>query len=99
MNLLLKQFLIIIGVFLIIYWFQYQDDKKTKRIRLTFYEKYKFPLLISSIIGLLLTMLNKIEVSETTLIVASSNNSCVQESPLINKQISDQEVFTDLPDF
>jgi hypothetical protein len=99
MNLLLKQFLIIIGVFLIIYWFQYQDDKKTKRIRLTFYEKYKFPLLISSIIGLLLTMLNKIEVSETTLIVASSNNSCVQENPIINKQISDQEVFTDLPDF
>ena len=84
---------------MIIYWFQYQDDKKTKRKRVTFYEKYKFPLLISSIIGLLLTMLNKIEVSETTLIVASSNNSCVQESPLINKQISDQEVFTDLPDF
>ncbi len=56
MNLILKQVLIIGSVFAIIFWFQQKDDKKTKRVRTTFIEKYKLPLLVSSIIGLLLNL-------------------------------------------
>ena len=56
MNLILKQFLIIGAAFLIILWFQHQDDKKQKRERKSFYDKYKFPLLVSSIIGLVLNL-------------------------------------------
>ena len=41
MNLILKQFLIIGAVFLIILWFQQQDDKRNKRERKSFYDKYK----------------------------------------------------------
>jgi len=58
MNLILKQVLIIGSIFAIILWFQQKDDKKTKRIRTTFIEKYKLPLLVSSIVGLLLNLKN-----------------------------------------
>jgi predicted permease len=80
MNLILKQFLIIGAIFLIILWFQYQDDKKNRRERKTFYDKYKFPLLVSSIIGLLLNLPaifrieNKIETLTEITIVSPVQN-------------------------
>lgn len=54
MNLLIKQILIIVTTFLVILWFQTEDDKKNKRIRKSFLETYKLPLLVSSIVGLLI---------------------------------------------
>ena len=74
------QILIIILSFIIILWFQKYDDKKYNKKRLTFYDKYKFPLLVSSIIGLILTFQNNVKL----------NNA---------KQITEQQIFTDLPDF
>lgn len=56
MNLFLKQFLVISCVFLIILLFQNLEDKKQNRIRKTFYEKFKLPLLISSITGLIINL-------------------------------------------
>jgi hypothetical protein len=56
MNLIFKQLLIIGSVFAIIFWFQQKDDKKTKRVRTTLIEKYKLPILVSSIIGLMLNL-------------------------------------------
>jgi len=71
MNKIFKQFLIISSVFIVIYWFQKKDDKKYKRIRTTFIEKYKLPLLVSSIIGFMLnlkliTSLNNNTITEVT---------------------------------
>ena len=54
MNHIIKQLLIVIITFLIILWFQKCDDKRNNKIRKTLYEKYKLPLLVSSIVGLLL---------------------------------------------
>ena len=56
MNLIVKQFCIIIGVFSITLWVQDMDDKKYNKTRTDFYDKYKFPLLMSAIIGLLINI-------------------------------------------
>lgn len=56
MNLILKHFLIIGITFVIILWFQSQDDKKHKKERKSCYDEYKFPLLVSSIVGLVLNL-------------------------------------------
>jgi len=56
MNLIIKQLCIIIGVFTITLWVQDMDDKKYNKIRTDVYDKYKFPLLISAIIGLLINI-------------------------------------------
>ena len=54
MNHIIKQLLIVIITFLTIMWFQKCDAKRNHKIRKTFYEKYKLPLLVSCIVGLLL---------------------------------------------
>ena len=56
MNLILKQILIILTSFVIILWFQNVDDKKNNRERKTYYEKYKFPILVGSIVGLIINL-------------------------------------------
>ena len=56
MKLIIKQFGIIIGVFSITLWVQQMDDKKYNKNRIDFYDKYKFPLLMSAIIGLLINV-------------------------------------------
>jgi len=58
MNLILKQVLIVGSVFTILFWFQQKDDKKTKRIRKNFIDKFKLPILVSSIVGLILNFKN-----------------------------------------
>ena len=94
MILILKQILIIIVSFLIVYWFQYKDDIKTERKRITLYDKFKFPLLIATIIGLVLNIQDLL------------NTDCKITSPMIqieslSSHFSDvnQQVYTDMPDF
>lgn len=122
MNLILKQFLIIGVAFFIILWFQYQDDKKHKRERKSFYDQYKFPLLVSSIIGLVLnlpTLFGMGEKSVETLTELTPIEKCDMAKTFVHnnnfgshgkeqmtwfgngngKQASDQQIFTDLPDF
>jgi hypothetical protein len=125
MNLILKQFLIIGATFLIILWFQYQDDKKHKRERNSFYEQYKFPLLVSSIIGLVLNLPTLFGTDEksvetlTELTIITPVEKCDMAKPFVHnnnfgshgkermtwfgnnngKQATDQQIFTDLPDF
>lgn len=126
MNLILKQFLIIGAAFLIILWFQHQDDKKHKRERKSFYEQYKFPLLVSSIIGLVLnlpTLFGMGEgsncqetLSELTIITPVKNCDEMAKTFIHNnnfgsrgndqmtwfsndKPATDQQIYTDLPDF
>jgi hypothetical protein len=107
MKLILKQFLIIGSIFLIILWFQNVDDKKHNRIRKTFYDIYKFPLLVSSIIGFILNIptligfncennQNKYDSLAKSFIHTNSLNNKLS---WFNKDISEQQIYTDLPDF
>lgn len=50
----LKQFLILLAVFGIIYWFQYVDDKKKNKNRDSIYNNIKLPLLVTAIVGLVI---------------------------------------------
>jgi hypothetical protein len=134
MNKIFKQVLIISCVFVVIYWFQQKDDKKSKRVRTTFNEKYKLPLLVSSIIGFILnfkliTNLNNDTITEVTIITPveacesrntgfapvkefkklnemskpfiNSNNfgSKTNDLTWFSKNPTDQQIYTDLPDF
>ena len=54
MNKYIKQFLILVIIFLTILWVQYNDDKKKNKVRKTYYDKIKIPLLATSIVGLFL---------------------------------------------
>jgi hypothetical protein len=56
MKLIIKQIGIIIGVFGITLWVQQMDDKKYNKTRVDFFDNYKFPLLMSAIIGLLINV-------------------------------------------
>jgi hypothetical protein len=114
MNFILKQLLIITCIFLIITWFQNIDDKKYNKIRNTFYDKYKFPILVSAIIGLIINLSdiiltnelcnnNEENITEITFItpikkvIEKSNNNLIR--PLSNDNITDQQIYTSLPDF
>lgn len=120
MNYIIKQGLIVISVFLIVLLYQNKDDKKYKKERTTFYDKYKFPILISSIIGLLLNIPVTCFQNTSITIIKPSCGSVNSElaKPFIhnnikkpsfsffglgsknqNKLLSDQQIFTDLPDF
>jgi hypothetical protein len=98
MILILKQILIITISFLIVYWFQYKDDLKVKRKRITMYEKFKFPLLIATIVGLVLNLhefMNK-DCKITSVVV-----SPIIERKTESSHFSDinQLIYTDMPDF
>ncbi len=142
MNLILKQILIVGVCFLIILWFQNKEDVKNKRERTSFYDKYKFPLLVSSIVGLILNLQNILDINEicdtnsvTEIAIITPNNNFNANtndmsrpfihpiptnpnisglgdmsgmsglakfgglSKLNHKDLSDQLIFTELPDF
>lgn len=122
MNLILKQFLIIGIAFFIILWFQHEDDKKHKRERKTFYDKYKFPLLVSSIIGFVLNLSSLFDIGEksdeilTELHIITPVEKCNVPKTFINNNfgtpnknqmkllsnnnsVTEQQIFTELPDF
>ena len=98
MNSNIKQFLIISFIFIIIWWFQSIDDKKNKKERITFYDTYKLPILVSAIVGLILNITFFVDINKK-----ECNN--IDEFIIItptkpsNNIISDQQIFTDMPDF
>jgi hypothetical protein len=55
MNIYFKYFIILFFIFIFILWFQNIDDKKHYKQRITFFEKYKLPVLLCSIIGFIMT--------------------------------------------
>lgn len=56
MNIIIRNLLIVIGVFLLFAWLQYREDIQNKKKVSSLYEKYKKPLLFSAIIGLILQL-------------------------------------------
>ena len=68
----MKQILIVVSSFFIIFWLQKKEDKRTNRVRNTPYERFKFPLLVSSMVGLLFTMKEFIcsnDMNESTVVI------------------------------
>ncbi len=119
MDLILKQLIIIAGTFLIILWFQNVDDKKHNKTRDTFYEQYKFPILVSAIVGFVINIPEIIStvsgescesvIGEIAIFTAGEPISTANQVPKISPVdlarqsgkniISEQQIFTDLPDF
>jgi hypothetical protein len=108
MNSLIIQLLFYGLLFLFITWFQKVDDRKNNKQRKTLYEQYKFPILIISIIILIVN----IDIKRcTNLIVIQPNDNLESSSvhdmniakPFLNfgkdVPISDQQIFTNIPDF
>lgn len=90
MNIFIKYFLIILFTFIFILWFQNIDDKKYNKNRISIYEKYKFPLLISSIIGLIINLYH---------------NNCIKNDfkqnkiKLFNPNNLQQQIYIEMPNF
>ncbi len=120
MDLILKQLIIIAGTFLVILWFQNIDDKKHNNKRETFYEQYKFPILVSAIVGFVINIPEIMatfsgESCDTTggeIAIFTAGEPIKQivkqipkispvdlARPRIKNIISEQQIYTDLPDF
>jgi len=106
MKLLLKQILLIVVVFIVVLWYQDYEDKKNNKVRKTFYDQYKLPLLISSIVGLIISFkellvdmngINANCVEEITVIIPSKIQSNIPKATSLSE--FGQHVYTDLPDF
>jgi predicted permease len=105
MKLIIKQIIIMIIVFLIILWFQNNDDKKHNRKRLTIFEKYKLPLLVSTILGLILNfpLLFKMQkcpekITEIN-ILTPINEINIPTNTNMKDIINNLQISTDMPDF
>jgi predicted permease len=92
MNIFIKYFLFIFFTFIFILWFQNNDDKKYNKNRISIYEKYKFPLLISSIVGLIINLYH---------------NNCINNDfkfkenkiKLFNPNTLHQQIYIEMPNF
>ena len=83
MDIIIKQILILIFSFSIYYWIQSIDDKKYNIKRYTLYEKFKNPILITSIIGLILNInLNDLEIFKPTKNISVDKYSKIKEFTL-----------------
>lgn len=96
MKLIIKQIIVMIITFLIILWFQNNDDNKQNKVRDTIYDKYKFPLLVTTIIGLIF---NFSSFFKTDCLI---DNNIEIELPIqtnLKDNINKLQISTDLPDF
>ena len=108
MKLIINQIIVVVITFLIILWFQNNDDTKNKRTRTTLYDKYKLPLLVSAIIGLILNfpLFFKIIECKTTGPELTEINilTPIREVKLpthvnLKDIINNLQISTDMPDF
>ena len=85
----MKEIIIVILIFCVILWFQSTEDNKYNKIRKTTYEKYKYPIFVSSIVGLILSYSNYF-------CQMNSNNSLREIIPKkIKSNILDQQIYID----
>jgi len=106
MKLIVKQLIIMIIVFLVFLWFQNNDDKKQNRERLNIFDKYKLPLLVSAIIGLILNYpiffkMHNCPPQNITEINILSPIDEIKIPPSTNLKdiINNLQISTDMPDF
>jgi hypothetical protein len=84
----MKQIFIVIIIFFLITWFQNVEDNKYKKKRYTFYEKYKLPIFVSALVGLVLSYCDKF--CENIFTQNLSNNI-----KKIKPNINDQQIYID----
>ena len=92
MNKYIKQFIILLIVFLVILWLQKNDDKKKNKQRNDFYDQYKIPILVTSIVGLFLNM-NYEKVLSSNNSFSFNNRLNVNPNASINKFLSSQTPY------
>ena len=96
MKLIIKQIIVMIITFLIIIWFQNNDDNKQNKVRDTIYDKYKFPLLVTTIIGLIFNFSSFFKID------CLNVNNIEIELPIqtnLKDIINKLQILTELPDF
>jgi hypothetical protein len=81
MNKYIKQFLILVIIFLTILWVQTNDDKKKNKVRTTYYDKMKIPLLATSIVGLFLNCnIDKLFNNKSPKLLNNNSNNLINPS-------------------
>jgi hypothetical protein len=97
MNLILKQTLILGTTFFVILWFQNCEDTRNNKVRTTYHDTYKLPILVTALLGLIINFkeLFNDEIVIAPIIVESSI------APAQDTMFSDmnQQVYTEMPDF
>ena len=97
MNLILKQILILGTTFFVILWFQNCEDTRNNKVRTTYHDTYKLPILVTALLGLIINFkeLFSDDIIVTPIIVESTI------VPTQNNMFSDmnQQVYTEMPDF
>ena len=89
--------LIVVSSFFIIFWLQSKEDKRTNRVRNTSYERFKFPLLVASMVGLLFTMKEFMCTNNMNEIIVVAPFEIPKEFTPIKKtleSISDRSIFS-----
>ena len=107
MNLIIRQIIVMVITFLIILWFQNKDDIKHNKIRITLYDKYKLPLLVSTIIGLIINFSLFFKITEcppvnklTEInILTPINEIRTPTHTNLKDIINNLQISTDMPDF
>ena len=103
MNYLVKQFLIIGTTFFLILWFQNCEDAKNKKVRTTIHEKYKLPILVAAILGLILNF-NDIFMNNSSSQVEDMFHPISSATQLemlsgTKPSVPTFDIYTDIPDF
>ena len=93
MNIIIRNLLIVIGVFILFAWLQYREDIQNKKKVSSIYERYKKPLLFAAIIGLILNL----NLSDCTNIMIEDIKVINIDEPLA--QNSDPEMHISLAKF
>ena len=102
MNYLVKQFLIIGITFFLILWFQNCEDAKNKKERTSFHDKYKLPLLVAALLGLILNFSDIfLDGSNPNIMMGEPTASATQLEMLSGTKPSMPtfDIYTDIPDF
>jgi hypothetical protein len=105
MNIIIRNLLIVTGVFILFAWLQYREDMLNKKKVSSLYEKYKKPLLFASIIGLILHLnlsnCTNIFIEDIKLVNATQKGSDIapQSSVIMGAANNEPEMYTTLAKF
>ena len=89
----MKEIIIVLISFILILWFQNIEDYKYKNNRYSLYEKYKYPIFVSAIIGLILSSCSFLNIS--TPVISTPIIEKIQSINKIKSNIFDQQIYID----
>ena len=80
---IVKQLLLLLSIFLITLFIQYNDDKKYNKKRISLYDKYNLPIFFTCIIALLLNSLHYFIISDNNINSEYKNNYKIYDQEII----------------